>query len=435
MAALILCLPLLVFTVLATLLPPWLPEPAPAAAPDATPSLQPRMALPQGAFAPGGERGSYFIGLPDASPRKRYVPLKLAVAALLGTMAALLFAVLTQPGEPRLLELPGSRPEPVLVTPYRSVFAAPLVARITEPIGGSWVEPLDVTLLGDRVFVLDHAGEQIVETDLEGRFVTLFNAQNVPGLALHHPHAMVTDGSDIYVGNTFPPRVYVLDVAASRLKRSIVLPPGEIEGLPAVPTGMALTAAGTLIISDGQNHRLIEVQRDGTPVRVINRPSGSWDLFQPGNLNIAPDTAAATIGQIAVTGRPGSVGVTADGTILALDVLGAGVVRLKPDGTIASVFARPGDPVGGVFEPSDIAVDANGRIFIADELIRGIQVYDAAGVSLGLLGRSDPNTFNEAADVMRPSALAIQGDSLWVVDRGRGLVRFALPPPEWPVAP
>jgi DNA-binding beta-propeller fold protein YncE len=97
---------------------------------------------------------------------------------------------------------------------------------------------------------------------------------------------MANDGTYIYIGNTFPPRVYVLDPATATLERSIVLPPGAIEGLAAVPTGLALTAEGNIVVADGQNHRLIIVRPDGTLVRVVDRPSGSW-ISSPGN-NIGP---------------------------------------------------------------------------------------------------------------------------------------------------
>lgn len=424
MAALILCLPLVIFSVLAALLPPWVPASAPV--PAAEPAPQGGVRLFPGFGPSAGEQGAYY---PARTPRRAppRLPLMIAFGVLGTTMGVLAFGVLTQPGAPRLLQLPGDTPDPVLVPAYRVQYPAPLIARYTEPVGGSWVEPLDIAVVGERMFVLDHAGEQIVEADAQGRYIRAFSAANVPGLVLHHPHAMVSDGARLYIGNTFPPRVNVLNIASGALERSIVLPPGEIEGLPAVPTGIALTSEGNLIVADGQNHRLIEVTTSGAPVRIVTRPSGSWDLFAPGNIGIAPENASATITNIAVTGRPGSVGIAPDGTVLALDLLGPGVTRVRPDGTLGTSFARPSDVVGGVFDPTDIATDAQGLIFISDELIRGIQVYDADGRSLGLIGRDDPNAFIEPTDVMRPSALAVQGDILYVVDRGRGVAMFRLP--------
>ena len=107
--------------------------------------------------------------------------------------------------------------------------------------------------------------------------------------------------------------------------------------------------------------------------------------------------------------------------------LGPGVMRVRPDGALRTAFARPSDPVGGIFDPTDIAVDAEGRILVSDELLHGIQVYDASGTPLGMIGRADPNAFVEPMDMARPSALGIDGDLLYVIDRGRGVVVYALP--------
>ena len=110
-------------------------------------------------------------------------------------------------------------------------------------------------------------------------------------------------------------------------------------------------------------------------------------------------------------------------------------MRVHPDGTLATTFARPSDPVGGVFDPTDIIVDAEGRIFVSDELIHGIQVYDRTGTPLGVIGRSDPNNFTEPVDMARPSALALRGDKLYVIDRGKGVVVYQLPSSTEAVAP
>jgi len=142
-----------------------------------------------------------------------------------------------------------------------------------------------------------------------------------------------------------------------------------------------------------------------------------------------PSLAPPATSAISSSGRPGSVGVALDGEVLALDILGPGVIRLGRDGSIVGEFARPSDTKSGVFTPTDIAVDAAGRIYISDDLLQGIQVYEADGTSLGVLGRSDPNSFITPADMKHPSALAVQGDKLYVVDRGRGVVVYQLPAP------
>ena len=416
MAALILCVPFVLFTLLATLLPPWVPE-------------EPE-AIPAPVGAPHALRNQILRwDYGDKRPRKSYRALKLAFAGLATLMAVLFFGVMRAPGKPGLLDLFGSQPAPVLVPQVREAFDAKLVSTITKPDGGAWTEPLDVTVLDGRVFVLDHAGARLVEIDESGKFIHTFDASGVPGLTLRHPHALANDGTNIYIGNTFPPVVYVLDPRAGRLTRTISLPPGDVEGLPTVPTGLAFNRQGNLVVSDGQNHRLLVLTPDGALAEVVDRPPGSWDLVVPQGSQGAPARQSGVpVSNVANTGRPGSIGVANDGTMLAVDILGPGVARVQVDGSISGHFARPGDSTGGVLDPTDIAVDGAGRIFIADELIEGVMVYDAAGKPLGVIGRADPNSFTAKGELNRPSALALDGDRLYVVDRGRGLLVYQLPP-------
>ena len=426
MAALILCVPLVVYIVLVRLLPPWVEEAPAVEAARAVPAWRPAPALSLVGAGSGAGSGGYMSLTPHLK-RKRYIGLKLALAGLGTVMAALVFGVFAAPGSPGLLEIGGSQPEPVLVPQLRVAFPAKQVSAFTEPVGGSWVEPLDVTVMGDRIFVLDHAGQKIVEIDQQGGFVRSYDAKTVRGLELLHPHTMVNDGTDIYIGNTFPPVVYVLDPRAVLLKRTIALPSAGAEELPAVPTGMAFTSRGELVVSDGQNHRLLAVSPEGVLTRAIRRPQGSWDLVTP-NSRVAGTAPSAALSIVATAGRPGSVGIALDGTILAVDILGPGVARVLPDGSMGIEFARPSDPKSGIFTPTDIVVDALGRIFVSDDLLQGIQVYGADGTSLGVIGRSDPNSFSKPAEIKHPAALAVQGDRLYVVDRGRGVLVYQLPP-------
>jgi DNA-binding beta-propeller fold protein YncE len=431
MASLILCVPLLLYAVLVRLLPPWVEEAPALEAAHAAAAWQPALSLVGaggGGGGGGGGAGSSGGGnITLLQPKqKRYIGLKLALAGLGTAMAALAFGVMAAPGSPGLLQIGGSQPEPLLVPQLRTAFPAKQLASFGEPAGGSWIEPLDVTVMGDRIFVLDHAGQQVVEIDPQGRFVRSYSGRTVPGLALQHPHAMVNDGTDIYIGNTFPPAVYVLDPRAGLLKRTLVLPPGGVDGVPAVPTGIAFQTDGNLVVSDGQNHRLLVVSPDGATARVVNRSPGSWDLITP-NSRVAGTAPAAALSIVASTGRPGGVGIARDGAILAVDILGPGIVRVLGDGSLGAEFARPSDPKSGIFTPTDVAVDALGRIFVSDDLLQGIQVYGADGASLGVIGRGDPNSFTAPAEMRHPSALAVQGDKLYVVDRGRAVLVYQLP--------
>ncbi|HXF50686.1 MAG TPA: NrfD/PsrC family molybdoenzyme membrane anchor subunit [Dehalococcoidia bacterium] len=412
MAGFILTLPFFLFAALVKLLPPWTPAEAPAEAREPEPA--PAFAAPSAPYGWPVRRAPTYAGV------------RLTLGALAAVAGTLFLGVLALPGEPGLLEF-GSAERPQALLPTRQAFPARLVQRIYEPLGGSWVEPLDVAVMDGRVFVLDHNLQQIVEVDPNGRLVRAYNARTTPGLELRHPHTIASDGRYLYIGNTFPPRVYVLDPDGG-LRASLPLPRGPVEGVSTVPTGMALEPDGSIVISDGQNHRLIQLTPSGDLVRTIVRPPGSWQLAMPQEPQNAMVLAAAQpLTSVSTMGRPGSVGVAANGDLLALDVLGPGVARVRPDGEPVRTFARPDDPVGGVFRPADVAVDGQGRIYVADDLIGAVQVYSPEGEPLGLLGRADPNSFRSSSDAAHPSGLAVEGNRLYVVDRGRGVLVYELP--------
>ncbi|HWQ28066.1 MAG TPA: NHL repeat-containing protein, partial [Dehalococcoidia bacterium] len=420
MAGLLLMLPFFLFAALAKLLPPWAPEEVPAEeAEERAPA--PRFATPGVVYA---ESVSPYGPFMRRGPT--YKGLRLTLGAMASLAGALFLGVLAFPGEPGLLEI-GASSRPQAVPLVRQAFPARLVQRIYEPVGGSWVEPLDVAVMNGRVFVLDHNLQQILELDAGGRLVRAFNEGNTPGLELRHPHTIASDGRLLYIGNTFPPRVYVLDPDRG-LRASMALPRSPIEGVQTVPTGLALRPDGGIVVSDGQNHRLIELTPSGDLVRTIVRPPGSWQLAMPQeSQNAMVLSASQPLTSVSTMGRPGSVGVAANGDLLALDVLGPGVVRTRPDGGPVGTFARPDDAVGGVFRPTDVAVDGQGRIYVADDLIAGVQVYSPEGEPLGLIGRADPNSFLSPSDARHPSGLAIEGGRLYVVDRGRGVLVYELP--------
>lgn len=416
MAAFILTLPFFLFSAFAKLLPPWVPAEVPVE-PAADPDRAPWGAVYASGLSPYG---------PPVRSGPSYAGLKLTLGALASIAGVLFLGVLALPGEPGLLEL-GEKSRPEVRPMVRQPFPARLVQRIYEPVGGSWVEPLDVATMNGRLFVLDHNLQQVVEIDASGYLVRIYNAATTTGLELRHPHTIAADGRYLYIGNTFPPRVYVLDPDRG-LRATLPLPRGPVEGVSTVPTGLALRPDGGLVVSDGQNHRLLELTPAGDLVRTIVRPPGSWQLAMPQESQNAMVLAAVQpLTSVSTVGRPGSVGVAANGDLLALDILGPGVVRVRPHGEPVRTFARPEDPVGGVFRPTDVAVDANGRIYVADDLIAGVQVYSPDGEPLGLLGRADPNSFLSPSDAEHPSGLAVDGNRLYVVDRGRGVLVYELP--------
>jgi sugar lactone lactonase YvrE len=121
------------------------------------------------------------------------------------------------------------------------------------------------------------------------------------------------------------------------------------------PRGLALSSDGELFVADTGNHRIRRVQADGT----VSTLAGSERGFLDGP------------GSTARFASPEGLGVDEDGNLYVADRGNRCIRRVEADGTVTTLAGPPG--VGGdatasaaFADPLDVAVDADGRIFVSD---------------------------------------------------------------------
>jgi DNA-binding beta-propeller fold protein YncE len=173
------------------------------------------------------------------------------------------------------------------------------------------------------------------------------------------------------------------------------------------PRGMALDGSGNLYVADDRNNR-IEVINVAGPAPVFLGAFG-WDVVPGGTPGFEICTVATTCqpGQIASTGNPGQVrqpfGVALDGAgrlyvadskedrIVVFDVSGTpaplaafgwGVATGAPGFEVCTTSCQLGTIGGGAgqfHEPTDVGLDAAGRLSVTDSLNNRISVFDVSG--------------------------------------------------------
>lgn len=193
------------------------------------------------------------------------------------------------------------------------------------------------------------------------------------------------------------------------------------------PTGVALDSAGNLFVADSLNNRVRKVAPDGTITTVAGN----------GLAGFSGDAGPATSAQLK---KPVAVAVDPAGNLFITDSGNQRVRKVFPDGTIGTVAGNGNAGLFGdgdfawlaaLHDPRGIAVDAYGRIYIADtgnhrvrEVMPDGRITTLAGTSQGFSGDGGPAVnaqLNSPADV----ALDPSGN-LYVADQGNNRVREIL---------
>jgi uncharacterized protein (TIGR03437 family) len=230
------------------------------------------------------------------------------------------------------------------------------------------------------------------------------------------------------------------------------------------PRDVAVASDGTIYIADFFNRRLRKVAPDGTISTVAG--NGEFDFTQPAqgaakDLSVTPEALALDGNGNLFVGETSNIyRINAQGNYQKWGNSGADGLAVGPDGTVYAtrssvdqVFkegATSATPFAGTGEagysgdggpareaklngPDDVAVDAEGRVFIADsgnhvvrvvELDGTIHTYAGTGAS-GHGGDGGPANF---AELQNPQALAIGPDGALYVNDGSLAIRKILPP-------
>lgn len=186
-------------------------------------------------------------------------------------------------------------------------------------------------------------------------------------------------------------------------------------GLMVFPHGIDVDAEGNVWVVDcscigpaadsTRGHQIFKFSPTGTLLMTLGKAGGARDrgyFFQP------TDVLVTAAGDIYVSeGHSSREGAHAR------------ILKFSKDGTLAASWGRRGAGLGEFDQPHGLAMDSQGRLFVADRSNNRIQILDQTGRALA-----------EWRQFSRPSGVAIdRHDHLYVADSESGSV--ARSRPEW----
>lgn len=170
------------------------------------------------------------------------------------------------------------------------------------------------------------------------------------------------------------------------------------------PRSIAVGRSNDLYVADSSNNRILHLSSDGSVI-------GEWGSFADISAGDAP---------IGTFFEPWGVAVGPDGSVYVTDTWNNRVQKFTRDGKPIKMWGQFGQPVpddpnsqNSFWGPRGIAVDSNGRVFVADTGNKRIVVFDKDGNYLTEFGSGgfDPGQFDEPVGV----ALASDG-TVYVTD-------------------
>jgi streptogramin lyase/DNA-directed RNA polymerase subunit RPC12/RpoP len=225
----------------------------------------------------------------------------------------------------------------------------------------------------------------------------------------------------IYVGEYTGGRVQVFDSAGKFVNQWTVDPKMPLRGLTADRRGnVYVVQKGDITRYEGTTGRALGTvgAGQGRYDDVTATPDGGLVAFsyQSRDDIVRLDSSGQVTKAIraAVSGQTDrselSIRVAADGlgNVYALGEFNDAVFKFSPDGRFLTKFGGDGDEAGQFRAPGAIAVDNQGRVYVAD--FKGVQVFDPNGRYLDLVkvkGAASGLAFNERGELLVVARTAV----------------------------
>ena len=157
------------------------------------------------------------------------------------------------------------------------------------------------------------------------------------------------------------------------------------DGLFERPHAIRIDAEGNIWTVDDGSHVVLKMDRLGRIQMVLGRwrSSTASPPYTPGGAAPSSDLRGIRDDQIVRFNRPTDVAWAANGDIYVSDGYGnSRVVKFSRDGQLLRIWGTKGTDPGQFNTPHSIAIDKQGRVYVADRENYRIQIFDSDGTFL-----------------------------------------------------
>jgi len=270
---------------------------------------------------------------------------------------------------------------------------------------GQFNDPTGLALSGNELFVSDARNGRIQVFDLGGKFIRSFGKNGDKRGELGRPMNLAVFGDEIFVPEYFNDRIQVFDLAGNT--KRIIGTSGSGPGEFNAPGGVAVDGNGRIYVADFYNHRIQQLNSDGTFLR-------QWGMTEKSGIGS---------GQF---GYPTDVAIGANNKLYVADGYNDRIQAFDSNGNFSTRWGGPlAMNISGPFNSwfatvTSVATDKAGNVFVADFYNNRVQKFSADGTFLSNFGvkGSGPGQF------LYPIALAISDDgSVFVADYGNNRIQ------------
>ncbi len=311
-----------------------------------------------------------------------------------------------------------------------------------------------------NLYIADTNNQRIRRVDIAGIITTAAGVEKrsafegVPGgydgdgfraaeALLYGPQDVAADGAgNLYIADTRNHRIRRVDAAGII---TTIAGTGNWgfrgDGGPAArarlryPRGVALDGAGNLFIADSGNHRIRKIT---AATGIIATVAGSDDYGYSGDNGPAVEARLRDPTSVAADGA-GNIFIADSGNHRMRKVDSEGIITTIA-GTGEEGFSGDGGPAvqGRLDRPRGVTVDKAGNLYIADTDNHRIRRVDAAGIVTTIAGTGRSGFHGDGgpaaeARLNSPQGAAVDGaGNLYVADTGNNRIRRLTPPPPPP---